>query len=110
MGYITEDGLKNLKAYRYVSGGYSVVDKYMNIWWEFFVKLIPLVNNLFYSPHLQNIAPNLITLVGLVISVAGASVFLYHDLTLSKPMPAWMYFFSAFCMFMYQTLDAVDGK
>lgn len=52
MGYITEDGLKNLKAYRYVSGGYSVVDKYMNIWWEFFVKLIPLVNNLFYSPHL----------------------------------------------------------
>lgn len=43
MGFITEEGLKNLKNYKYVSGGYSVLDKVFNHWWEFFVKLIPLV-------------------------------------------------------------------
>lgn len=46
MGYITDDGLKALKSYKYVSGGSSYVDKIMNHWWEFFVKLIPLVSSL----------------------------------------------------------------
>jgi hypothetical protein len=46
MGFITEEGLRNLKNYKYVSGGYSVLDKVFNHWWEFFVKLIPMVNKL----------------------------------------------------------------
>jgi hypothetical protein len=45
MGFITEEGLKNLKNYKYVSGGYSFLDKIFNHWWEFFVKLIPMVLN-----------------------------------------------------------------
>ena len=45
MGYITEEGLKNLKTYKYVSGGYSFLDKILNHWWEFFIKLIPMVSN-----------------------------------------------------------------
>jgi len=44
MGYITDDGLKALKAYKYVSGGYSFMDNIFNHWWEFFVKLIPMVS------------------------------------------------------------------
>ena len=44
MGFITEEGLRNLKNYKYVSGGYSVLDKVFNHWWEFFVKLIPMVS------------------------------------------------------------------
>ena len=43
MGYITPEGLVALKNYKYVSGGYSFMDKIMNHWWEFFVKLIPMV-------------------------------------------------------------------
>ncbi len=44
MGYITNEGLRNLKAYKYVSGGYSQLDLIMNHWWEFFIKLIPMVS------------------------------------------------------------------
>ena len=44
MGFITEEGLKNLKNYKYVSGGYSKLDYVFNHWWEFFVKLIPMVS------------------------------------------------------------------
>ncbi len=99
MGYITNDGLKALKEYKYVSGGYSVMDKVMNHWWEFFVKLIPLW-----------VAPNLITLVGLFINMSGSAVYMYYDMSFSEPVPQWVYFYATFAAFMYQTLDAVDGK
>ena len=52
MGYITEEGLENLKNYKYVSGGYSEVDKIMNPYWEFVVKLIPLVKSYFLMSFL----------------------------------------------------------
>lgn len=55
-------------------------------------------------------APNLITLVGLIINISGAVIYLKYDTTWTEKMPAWMYFFSATCSFLYQTLDAVDGK
>lgn len=52
MGYITQEGLDNLKKYKYISGGYSFFDKVMNPWWEFCVTLCPMVrkflrNNLY---------------------------------------------------------------
>jgi hypothetical protein len=54
MGYITDDGLKALKAYKYVSGGYSFMDNIFNHWWEFFVKLIPLVSfSTFYTGSIE---------------------------------------------------------
>ncbi len=55
-------------------------------------------------------APNLLTLLGLFCTIASAIIYLPFDTTLTQPMPAWMYLFSVFMAFMYQTLDAVDGK
>ena len=55
-------------------------------------------------------APNLITLVGLIINISGCVIYLFYDTKMTMLMPAWMYFFSATCSFIYQTLDAVDGK
>ena len=46
MGFITQEGLENLKKYKYVSGGYSKVDNIMNHWWEFCIKLMPMVNTI----------------------------------------------------------------
>lgn len=90
MGFITEEGLKNLKNYKYVSGGYSFLDKIFNHWWEFFVKLIPM-----------NVAPNLITLTGLVINIIGTLTYMYYDLSFTVRVPQWVYFFGVFCQFMY---------
>ena len=55
-------------------------------------------------------APNLITLVGLIINITGTVAYLYYDMTFSEPVPQWVYFYAATCAFLYQTLDAVDGK
>lgn len=55
-------------------------------------------------------APNLITLIGLVVSMCGALQYLFYDTSLTQSMPNCMYYTSAFCAFAYQTLDAIDGK
>ena len=99
MGYITKQGLLNLKAYKYVSGGSSLMDNIMNYWWEFTLNFIPM-----------SMAPNLITLVGLVINLLGAIQFLFYDSTLTKKMPPCMIYIGALCGFVYQTMDAIDGK
>jgi hypothetical protein len=45
MGFITEEGLVQLKNYKYVSGGYSWLDNKINPFWVGCVELIPLVMN-----------------------------------------------------------------
>lgn len=55
-------------------------------------------------------APNLITLTGLVINMSGSVVYLYYDMTFTEKVPQWVYFYACLCAFLYQTLDAVDGK
>jgi hypothetical protein len=44
MGFITEEGLANLKKYKYVSGGRTLLDNLMNPWWEFVTTLMPMVS------------------------------------------------------------------
>ena len=35
---------------------------------------------------------------------------LVYDYTFKKNIPSWTFFFAAFCIFVYSTLDAIDGK
>lgn len=44
MGYITPEGLANLKKYKYISGGRTKLDEIMNHWWEWVVNQLPMVN------------------------------------------------------------------
>jgi phosphatidylglycerophosphate synthase/branched-subunit amino acid transport protein len=99
MGFITPDGFKHLDAYKYVSGGYSYLDNVFNHFWEAVAKCLPMW-----------LAPNAVTLIGFVFMAASYLVMIPYDLTLSNDIPRWTFFFSAFCQFLYQTLDAVDGK
>jgi phosphatidylglycerophosphate synthase len=51
-----------------------------------------------------------LTLAALLISISAVAVNLWFDTTLSKRVPDWVIVYSLVCMFVYQTLDAVDGK
>lgn len=97
--YITPQGLHNLKNYAYRPGKYTPLDNAMQPFWNWFVSLVPIW-----------MAPNVLTLMALGFSLASCMVFLPFDATLTEPFPIWTYLFAAFCVFMYQTLDAVDGK
>jgi len=99
MGFITREGLKSLDSYHYKSGGYTKLDTLMNPFWEWFDSLIP-----------ATIAPNVITFVGFIIMAASNLLILFYDQSFTKPLPSWVYVVVALCQFLYQTLDAVDGK
>jgi phosphatidylglycerophosphate synthase len=56
------------------------------------------------------LAPNLITLMSLMHGIIGSTLLIYYCPTLTEAAPQWVYLFYAWCMFMYQTLDGIDGK
>ena len=56
------------------------------------------------------VAPNLITLLGLLFPLASLGVFAWTCPGLRGEPPAWAFFFHAFALFAYQTLDNMDGK
>ncbi len=112
--FITEEGLKRLDEYKYVSGGYSWLDNKMNPFWVFFVdNLVPDVNYqfFFYSYlFLKWMAPNLMTTLGFFFMSLSYFIMLFFDCSLTEDVPSWTYFFAGICIFIYQTLDACDGK
>ena len=57
--YLSKKALENLNLYKYKSGEYSVLDKLLTPFWNWFVEFIPLW-----------LAPNLVTLLGLFYMIA----------------------------------------
>lgn len=88
-----------MNNYKYKSGGYTWLDNQMNYFWEWVVKLMPLW-----------LAPNLITFIGWIFVILSYANMLRYDYTFKKDIPASAFFFAAFCIFFYSTLDAIDGK
>lgn len=54
-------------------------------------------------------APNVITLLGLVFIITNLIMVFYYDPYLNTTSPTWCYFAYAFGLFMYQTFDGCDG-
>ncbi|KAF9010679.1 choline ethanolaminephosphotransferase [Cyathus striatus] len=106
MGYVPQKSLENLKKYSYKGVDKSLLSRnVLNPFWNWFVTLWPL-----------NVAPNTITLTGLSIVFLNFLTLLYYDpLYLVEKddqhnPPNWVYFTWAAGLFLYQTLDAIDGK
>jgi len=97
---IGEEGLKRIANHKYVAGVYTPMDNFFNTYfWTPVSVLIP-----------KWLAPNTITVTGLVIQIIGYSVLAYYCPDFRAPAPKWVYCVSVFSMFAYQTLDALDGK
>eukprot|EP00026_Physarum_polycephalum_P010452 Phypoly_transcript_10616.p1 GENE.Phypoly_transcript_10616~~Phypoly_transcript_10616.p1 ORF type:complete len:370 (+),score=45.47 Phypoly_transcript_10616:110-1219(+) len=99
--YVSQRGLTNLHTYKYSGVDNSLVAKYiMQPFWAKAVNLLPLW-----------MAPNLVTLSGFVFILLSyfATSYYHPDLVRQDP-PRWLYILNALCMFVYQTMDALDGK
>jgi len=98
--YVSEQGLANLKTYRYSGVDNCLTTKLLNGFWNWSVSLVPAW-----------VAPNVLTLLGL-LSVLTATVLctLCAELTADQSVPRWALLVSAVLLFAYQTLDAIDGK
>lgn len=97
--YLNEQALIGLRNYKYKSGEYGVLDHIMANWWNYALEFVPLW-----------MAPNLVTLTGCGALLSGFFLILSYDLTMTVNLPYYYSLYAAFNMFIYQTLDAVDGK
>eukprot|EP00092_Neocalanus_flemingeri_P010195 GFUD01010986.1.p1 GENE.GFUD01010986.1~~GFUD01010986.1.p1 ORF type:complete len:412 (+),score=82.52 GFUD01010986.1:65-1300(+) len=96
---LTERELKKLKDHQYSSSCSSLLDPLMQKYWNWFVTLVPLW-----------VAPNLITIVGLAINISTSLVLVWYCPTATERAPWWTTLSCALGLFIYQTLDAIDGK
>lgn len=97
--YLSERALQGLKQYKYKPGGYTWLDDVHNPYWNSFTELLPLW-----------LAPNLITLLGLLSLVIAYYLNAVYVPTLTGSGPWWIYFSSGFAMIFYTNLDCIDGK
>ena len=57
-----------MTKYKYVTTGYSALDNLMNPYWTWVVELVPMT-----------VAPNTLTLVGLIINASAYAIMFYYD-------------------------------
>lgn len=99
-GFISPKALQNLADYKYVSSCAGYLDcEIMNPFWEQCLESIP-----------KTIAPNVITVASLTSVVIAHWLMQYYVPNLGEAAPRFVYLLCAVCIFMYQTLDALDGK
>lgn len=97
--FISDAGLRNIKEYKYKSGGNTFLDSIMNPFWEFFACQIP-----------ENISPNLLTLLGFLCSLIAMLLTMKVSPMLDKSIPLEVSIVISLLLFLYQTFDAADGK
>ncbi|RNA33640.1 cholinephosphotransferase 1 isoform X2 [Brachionus plicatilis] len=96
---LTDIQLKNLDNHKYSSGGSTLLDPLFQPFWGWLVQQIPL-----------SIAPNLVTIVGLILNVVTSSLFMIYSPNGDQELPRWVLFMCSLGLFIYQSLDAIDGK
>ncbi|XP_058230004.1 choline/ethanolaminephosphotransferase 1b isoform X2 [Hemibagrus wyckioides] len=96
---LTRHQLKRLEEHRYSSAGKSLLEPIMQCYWEWLVGCMP-----------PWIAPNLITIIGLATNAFTTLVLIYYCPTATEQAPLWAYLLCAVGLFIYQSLDAIDGK
>ncbi|XGW04233.1 hypothetical protein V3C99_015411, partial [Haemonchus contortus] len=97
---MTKEELNRLAEHKYSAIDTSWLDELcMKYFWEWVVNFYPLW-----------LAPNLITLIGLVVNLATVLVLSSYCPTARETAPSWAYASAALGLFVYQTLDATDGK
>ncbi|CAH1239077.1 CEPT1 [Branchiostoma lanceolatum] len=93
--------LRSLDEYKYVSEGRgaSLLSPLLQPFWDWLEERVPLW-----------VAPNLITLLGLIFDMVPSLLLMYYSPTAREEAPAWVYLLVALGVFLYHTLDHIDGK
>jgi ethanolaminephosphotransferase len=98
--YLNDTALVHLVNYQYKSGAYTKLDMLMTPFWNKSVEFLPMW-----------MAPNLVTLIGLILCIIGELVIVSYSQDFSSEfVPSWAFYLFSIIVFIYQTLDAIDGK
>lgn len=95
--FLNDKHLTGLKEHRYSAVDNSPFGKYvMQPFWNRLVQVVPLW-----------VAPNAITLAGLIMNVVTVWIFASFEY---NHYPQWVFLLQSVALFSYQSLDAIDGK
>ena len=98
--HLDKQELENIKTYKYRTNGLTFIEINMfEYFWNFMASILP-----------RRLAPNLLTLSGLIVPLLSFFAVMYYDWTFSKVLPNWVFILAAAALFWYQTIDAIDGK
>ncbi|KAK9237402.1 CDP-alcohol phosphatidyltransferase-domain-containing protein [Lipomyces kononenkoae] len=97
---IDSETLSHLKSYKYSSVDKSYISNYiLRHYWNYCASLMPLW-----------LAPNVITLIGLIFIYINVLCILIYVPDLVGPGPSWLYFSFGAGLWLYSTMDNIDGK
>ena len=97
---IPQENLLNLRTYKYSSVDHSIMGRLvMQSYWNFMLQFVPLWAH-----------PNLVTLAGFFVLIASVLPLAVNVVWYGVDAPWWGWILFAIGTFMYQTLDALDGK
>ncbi|XP_067627824.1 cholinephosphotransferase 1 isoform X7 [Eurosta solidaginis] len=91
--------LKKLSEHKYSCSSNSLLDPWLQPWWNWLVSMTPLW-----------LAPNLITIIGLIVNIVTTLILVYYSPDGRSAPPGWTSLLCAFGLFVYQSLDSIDGK
>ncbi|KAG7190022.1 hypothetical protein KM043_006172 [Ampulex compressa] len=91
--------LKRLSEHKYSCTTSSLLDGLLQPWWDWLVSKVPLW-----------LAPNLITVLGLIVNIVTTLILVYYSPDAKAEAPKWACLLCAVGLFVYQSLDAIDGK
>ena len=94
-GQCSDASKGGVSSYGYQNVRYDAMQPF----WNGIVDLLPMW-----------MAPNLITLIGTMFMIINITQYWFYDLTLKAYFPPYFFYVSSVCVFVYQTLDAIDGK
>ncbi|XP_060800873.1 cholinephosphotransferase 1 isoform X2 [Amyelois transitella] len=91
--------LKRLSEHKYSCLSDSILDSLLQPWWCWLVSKTPLW-----------LAPNLITILGLIVNIVTTLILVWYSPDARQDPPRWACALCALGVFVYQSLDAIDGK
>lgn len=84
------------REHKYNCTSNSFMDAFLQPWWCWLVSKTPLW-----------VAPNTLTIVGLLVNIITSLLLLYHAPDAKADAPRWCYLSCAIGLFIYQSLDAI---
>ncbi|SIO73878.1 ethanolaminephosphotransferase [Babesia microti strain RI] len=96
---IPVQSVPHLENYKFTPAQQGCVDSFLTkYWWNVIARAMP-----------PSIHPNVVTIIGSVFMLFAFTISIAHVTGLILKKTACIYFTIAFCVFMYQTCDGIDG-
>nr|CAB3230095.1 choline/ethanolaminephosphotransferase 1-like [Phallusia mammillata] len=99
MEVLTPVQLKRIDEHKYSASGTSLIQPMLEVFWNWVVELVP-----------RWVAPNAITVAGLVANMVPSVLLIFYCPTATEVAPGWMYILNGVAIFVFLTMDAIDGK